>query len=307
MKILLTGGAGFIGSHLLERLIERKDDVAVVDDFNDYYDPGIKRANLPKSGFRLHERDIRDAAPIVAQEKPDLVIHLAARAGVRPSQKDPALYESVNVGGTLGLLEACRANGVKRFIFASSSSVYGNAEVPFREENADLQPISFYGATKLLGEHYVRIYSRLHGLHATSLRFFTAYGPRQRPDMAIHAFTAAVLQGREIPMFGDGSTERDYTFVSDIVQGVLGAVDHDEPYGVYNLGESRTIALKRLIELIGENAGRKPLVKMLPEQPGDVKRTCASIDRARRGLGYDPKVPIEDGIREFVAWYKSRV
>jgi UDP-glucuronate 4-epimerase len=307
MKILLTGGAGFIGSHLLERLIERKDDVAVVDDFNDYYDPGIKRANLPKSGFRLHERDIRDAAPIVAQEKPDLVIHLAARAGVRPSQKDPALYESVNVGGTLGLLEACRANGVKRFIFASSSSVYGNAEVPFREENADLQPISFYGATKLLGEHYVRIYSRLHGLHATSLRFFTAYGPRQRPDMAIHAFTAAVLQGREIPMFGDGSTERDYTFVSDIVQGVLGAVDHDEPYGVYNLGESRTIALKRLIELIGENAGRKPLVKMLPEQPGDVKRTCASIDRARRGFGYDPKVPIEDGIREFVAWYKSRV
>jgi UDP-glucuronate 4-epimerase len=307
MKILLTGGAGFIGSHLLERLIERKDDVAVVDDFNDYYDPGIKRANLPKSGFRLHERDIRDAAPIVAQEKPDLVIHLAARAGVRPSQKDPALYESVNVGGTLGLLEACRANGVKRFIFASSSSVYGNAEVPFREENADLQPISFYGATKLLGEHYVRIYSRLHGLHATSLRFFTAYGPRQRPDMAIHAFTAAVLQGREIPMFGDGSTERDYTFVSDIVQGVLGAVDHDEPYAVYNLGESRTIALKRLIELIGENAGRKPLVKMLPEQPGDVKRTCASIDRARRGFGYDPKVPIEDGIREFVAWYKSRV
>jgi UDP-glucuronate 4-epimerase len=307
MKILLTGGAGFIGSHLLERLIERKDDVAVVDDFNDYYDPGIKRANLPKSGFRLHERDIRDAAPIVAQEKPDLVIHLAARAGVRPSQKDPALYESVNVGGTLGLLEACRANGVKRFIFASSSSVYGNAEVPFREENADLQPISFYGATKLLGEHYVRIYARLHGLHATSLRFFTAYGPRQRPDMAIHAFTAAVLQGREIPMFGDGSTERDYTFVSDIVQGVLGAVDHDEPYAVYNLGESRTIALKRLIELIGENAGRKPLVKMLPEQPGDVKRTCASIDRARRGLGYDPKVPIEDGIREFVAWYKSRV
>lgn len=307
MKILLTGGAGFIGSHLLERLIERKDDVAVVDDFNDYYDPGIKRANLPKGGFRLHERDIRDAAPIVAQEKPDLVIHLAARAGVRPSQKDPALYESVNVGGTLGLLEACRANGVKRFIFASSSSVYGNAEVPFREENADLQPISFYGATKLLGEHYVRIYARLHGLHATSLRFFTAYGPRQRPDMAIHAFTAAVLQGREIPMFGDGSTERDYTFVSDIVQGVLGAVDHDEPYAVYNLGESRTIALKRLIELIGENAGRKPLVKMLPEQPGDVKRTCASIDRARRGLGYDPKVPIEDGIREFVAWYKSRV
>ncbi|MBV8882141.1 MAG: GDP-mannose 4,6-dehydratase [Planctomycetaceae bacterium] len=305
MKILLTGGAGFIGSHLLERLLARGDDVAVVDDFNDYYDPRIKRGNLPKGGFRLHERDLREAAPLVAQEKPDLVIHLAARAGVRPSQKDPALYESVNVAGTLGLLEACRAAGVGRFIFASSSSVYGNAPVPFREDDPDLQPISFYGATKLLGEHYVRIYSRLHGLHATCLRFFTAYGPRQRPDMAIHSFTKAVLEDREIPMFGDGSTERDYTFVSDIVQGVLGAVDHDEPYGVYNLGESRTIALRRLIDLIGENAGRTPRIKVLPEQPGDVKRTCASIDRARRNLGYDPKVGIEDGVREFVAWYKS--
>ncbi len=306
MKILLTGGAGFIGSHLLERLIARGDDVAVVDDFNDYYDPRLKRANLPSGGFRLHERDIREAAPLVAQEKPDLVIHLAARAGVRPSQKDPALYESVNVAGTLGLLEACRSAGVKRFVFASSSSVYGNAPVPFREEDPDLKPISFYGVTKLLGEHYVRVYSRLHGLHATCLRFFTAYGPRQRPDMAIHAFTRAVLEGKEIPMFGDGSTERDYTYVTDIVQGVLGAVDHDEPFAVYNLGESRTIPLKRLIELIAENAGRAPRIKQMPEQPGDVKRTCASIDSARRGLGYDPKVGIEDGIREFVKWYRAR-
>ena len=306
MKILLTGGAGFIGSHLLERLISRGDDVAVLDDFNDYYDPRIKRSNLPKGGFRLHERDIRDAAPLVAQEKPDLVIHLAARAGVRPSQKDPALYESVNVAGTLGLLEACRASGVKRFLFASSSSVYGNAPVPFREDDPNLRPISFYGVTKLMGEHYVRVYSGLHGIHATCLRFFTAYGPRQRPDMAIHAFTRAVLEDREIPMFGDGSTERDYTYVTDIVQGVLGAVDHDEPFAVYNLGESRTIALRRLIDLIGENAGRTPRIKVLPEQPGDVQRTCASIDRARRALGYDPKVPIEDGIREFVKWYRER-
>lgn len=305
MKILLTGGAGFIGSHLLERLIARGDDVAVVDDFNDYYDPRIKRANLPKGGFRLHERDLREAAPLVAQERPDLVVHLAARAGVRPSQKDPALYESVNVAGTLGLLEACRASGVKRFVFASSSSVYGNAPVPFREEDADLQPISFYGVTKLLGEHYVRIYARLHGLHATCLRFFTAYGPRQRPDMAIHSFTKAVFEDREIPMFGDGSTERDYTFVSDIVQGLLGAIDHDEPYAVYNLGESRTIALRRLIDVIGENVGRTPRIKVLPEQPGDVKRTCASIDLARKNLGYDPKVPIEDGVREFVKWYRE--
>jgi UDP-glucuronate 4-epimerase len=306
MKILLTGGAGFIGSHLLERLLERGDDVAVIDDFNDYYDPRIKRANLPKGGFRLHERDLRDAAPIVAQEKPDLLVHLAARAGVRPSQLDPALYESVNVAGTLGLLEACRKSGVRRFVFASSSSVYGNAAVPFREDNPDLQPISFYGATKLLGEHYVRIYARLHGIHATSLRFFTAYGPRQRPDMAIHAFTAAISQDREIPMFGDGTTERDYTYVSDIVQGVLAAIDHDEPYAVYNLGESRTIPLKRLIDLIGELVGKTPKIKAMPEQPGDVKRTCAAIDQARARLGYDPKVPIETGLRDFVAWYKSR-
>jgi UDP-glucuronate 4-epimerase len=306
MKILLTGGAGFIGSHLLEQLIARGDDVAVVDDFNDYYDPRIKRANLPKGGFRLHEGDIRNAAPLVAQEKPDLVVHLAARAGVRPSQQDPALYESVNIAGTLGLLEACRKSGVRRFVFASSSSVYGNAPVPFREDNADLQPISFYGATKLMGEHYVRIYARLHGIHATSLRFFTAYGPRQRPDMAIHAFTAAVSQGREIPMFGDGTTERDYTYVSDIVQGVVAAIDHDEPYAVYNLGESRTIPLRRLIDLIGEFVGKTPKIKEFPEQPGDVKRTCAAIALARQKLGYDPKVPIEAGLREFVAWYKSR-
>jgi UDP-glucuronate 4-epimerase len=306
MKILLTGGAGFIGSHLLERLLERGDEVAVIDDFNDYYDPRIKRANLPRGGFRLHERDLRDSASIVAQEKPDLVVHLAARAGVRPSQLDPALYESVNVAGTLGLLEACRKSGVPRFVFASSSSVYGNAPVPFREDNPDLQPISFYGATKLLGEHYVRIYARLHGIHATSLRFFTAYGPRQRPDMAIHAFTAAISQGRAIPMFGDGTTERDYTYVSDIVQGVLAAIDHDEPHAVYNLGESRTIPLKKLIDLIGELVGKTPQIKAMPEQAGDVKRTCASIDLARSRLGYDPKVPIETGLRDFVAWYNSR-
>ncbi len=306
MKILLTGGAGFIGSHLLERLLARGDDVAVIDDFNDYYDPAIKRGNLPRGGFRLYERDIRASAEIVLKEKPDLLVHLAARAGVRPSQSNPALYESVNVAGTLGLLEACRTAGVSRFVFASSSSVYGNAPVPFREDFDDLQPISFYGVTKLVGEHYVRVYSRLHGLRATCLRFFTAYGPRQRPDMAIHAFTAAVDQGREIPMFGDGSTERDYTFVTDIVQGLLGAIDTPEPFAVYNLGESRTVPLRRLIDLIGENVGKTPRIKQLPEQPGDVQRTCASIERARARLAYAPKVAIEEGVKEFVAWYRSR-
>jgi UDP-glucuronate 4-epimerase len=305
MKILLTGGAGFIGSHLLERLLARGDDVAVIDDFNDYYDPAIKRRNLPQGGFRLHEKDIRESADIVAREKPEVLVHLAARAGVRPSQSQPALYESVNVAGTLGLLEACRQTGVRRFVFASSSSVYGNAPVPFREDDDNLQPISFYGVTKLLGEHYVRIYSRLYGIQSTCLRFFTAYGPRQRPDMAIHAFTAAIAREREIPMFGDGTTERDYTFVSDIVQGLLGAIDHPEPFGVFNLGESRTIELRRLIDLIGKTVGKTPRIRQMPEQPGDVKRTFASIDQARRRLGYDPKVGIEDGIREFVAWYRG--
>jgi UDP-glucuronate 4-epimerase len=305
MKVLLTGGAGFIGSHLLERLIARGDDVAVIDDFNDFYDPAIKRRNLPTSGFRLHERDIRDAAPIVDQEKPDVVIHLAARAGVRPSLKDPVLYESVNVGGTLVLLEACRRAGVKRFVFASSSSVYGDGKAPFREEEDDLRPVFPYGVSKLLAEHYVRVYAELHGLQATCLRFFTVYGPRQRPDLAIRSFTAAILEGREIPMFGDGSTERDYTHITDILQGALAAIDRPEPFAVYNLGESRPVPLRRLIELLGEYAGKKPLIRAMPEQPGDVKRTFASIEKARKNLGYDPKVTIEEGLRDFVAWYRT--
>lgn len=307
MRVLLTGGAGFIGSHLLERLLARGDDVAVIDDFNPYYDPTIKRRNLPASGgFRLHERDIRDSAAIVAEEKPDVVVHLAARAGVRPSLADPALYESVNVGGTLALLEACRRNGVGRFVFASSSSVYGNGSVPFSESDEPLAPISPYGISKLMGEHYVRIYSHLHGIRSTCLRFFTVYGPRQRPDMAIHAFTAAIAAGREIPVFGDGTTERDYTYVTDILQGILAALDRPEPFAVYNLGESRTVPLRRLIELLEQYVGRKAIVKPLPEQPGDVQRTCASIDRARAQLGYAPAVPLEEGLREFVAWFRSK-
>ena len=306
MRILLTGGAGFIGSHLLERLLARGEDVTVLDDFNDYYDPAIKRRNLPKGGFRLVERDLRDAAPLVGELKPDVLIHLAARAGVRPSLRDPALYESVNVAGTLGLLEACRRGGVGRVVFASSSSVYGDGKVPFSEADDDLRPVSPYGVTKLLGEHYCRIYSQLHGLKVTCLRFFTVYGPRQRPDMAIHAFTAAIAAGREIPMFGDGSTERDYTYVDDIQQGILGALDHPEPFAVYNLGESRVTTLKRLIELIGERVGRKPVIKPMPEQPGDVKRTFASIDRARKNLGYDPKTPVEEGLTRFVEWFKAK-
>ncbi len=306
MKILLTGGAGFIGSHLLERLLARGDDVAVVDDFNDYYNPAVKRRNLPPGSFRLFERDIREAADLVAAEKPDAVVHLAARAGVRPSLADPALYDSVNVGGTLALLEACRRSGVPRFLFASSSSVYGNAPVPFREEAGPLQPISPYGITKLLGEHYVRVYSLLHGLHATCLRFFTVYGPRQRPDMAIHRFTAAIAAGREIEMYGDGSTERDYTHIEDILQGILAALGRDEPFAIYNLGESRTVPLRCLIEILARCVGREARILPRPEQPGDVRRTFASIERARANLGYDPKVSIEEGLRDFVGWFQRR-
>jgi len=305
VKILLTGGAGFIGSHLLERLLRRGEDVAVVDDFNDYYDPALKRRNLPsRGGFRLHERDIREAADLVAAERPDVLIHLAARAGVRPSLADPRLYDSVNVGGTLILLEACRRAGVPRFLFASSSSVYGDdARVPFREDEEPLRPVSPYGITKLLGEHYVRVYARLHGIRATCLRFFTVYGPRQRPDMAIHKFTAAIATGREVEMYGDGSTERDYTHIEDILQGILAALDREESFAVYNLGNSRTVPLRYLVELIERAVGKKARIRRLPEQPGDVRRTCASIDRARAGLGYAPRVPLEEGIRGFVEWY----
>lgn len=306
MKILLTGGAGFIGSHLLERLLARGDDVAVIDDFNDFYDPALKRRNLPAAGFRLYERDIRRSAEIVEGERPELVVHLAARAGVRPSLADPALYESVNVAGTLVLLEACRRAKVPRFVFASSSSVYGNADrVPFREDDEALHPVSPYGVTKLLGEHYVRVYSRLHGLRATCLRFFTVYGPRQRPDMAIHKFTDAIARGREIPLFGDGTTERDYTYITDILQGILGAIGKDEPFAVYNLGGSRTVPLRRLVELLEQHLGMKATIRTLPEQPGDVKRTFASVERARASLGYEPRVPVEQGLREFVAWYRA--
>lgn len=305
MKVLLTGGAGFIGSHLLERLIVRGCDVAVIDDFNDYYDPAIKRRNLPRAGFRLHERDIRDGAEVVALEKPDVLVHLAARAGVRPSLADPALYDSVNVGGTLALLEACRRAGVGRFLFASSSSVYGNAPVPFREDQDALQPISPYGVSKLLGEHYVRVYSQIHGIHATCLRFFTVYGPRQRPDMAIHKFATRIAAGEEIEMFGDGSTERDYTYIDDLQQGLLGALDRDEPYAVYNLGESRRVPLRQVIEILEKHLGRKAKIRQRPAQPGDVERTFASIDRAQERLGYRPKVAIEEGLAEFVGWFKA--
>jgi UDP-glucuronate 4-epimerase len=308
VKILLTGGAGFIGSHLLERLLARGDTVTVVDDLNDYYDPALKRANLDaakKIGrFTFVERDVRkgldDLLPC------DLVLHFAARAGVRASLADPMLYHEVNVDATLLLLEAMKKKGVKRIVFASSSSVYGNSpNVPFREEESPLAPIAPYGSTKLIAEHYLRVYTQLYGLRATALRFFTAYGPRQRPDMAIRGFAERIRRGEEIPLFGDGSMERDFTYVDDIVAGVLGAASRDDAFEIYNLGESRTVKLSRVIELLEAALGKKARVKRLPEQPGDVRRTFASVDKARKNLGYSPSVPIEEGIRRFVAWLQS--
>lgn len=305
MRILLTGGAGFIGSHLLERLLARGDAVTVVDELNDSYDPALKRANLDAARqagrFEFVERDIRkgleDLLPC------DLVVHLAARAGVRPSIADPMLYHEVNVDGTLLLLEAMKKKGVKRIVFASSSSVYGNSpDVPFREDDGTIQPISPYGSTKLIGEHYLRVYAQLYGLRATALRFFTVYGPRQRPDMAIRMFAEKIRRGEQIPVFGDGSTERDYTYIDDILQGILGAMARDDAFEAYNLGESRTTTLSRLIQILEEALGKKARTRRLPEQPGDVKRTFASVDKARANLGYAPAVPIEEGVRRFVAW-----
>ena len=241
------------------------------------------------------------------EPKPDAVIHLAARAGVRPSLEEPDLYASVNISGTFALLEACRRQGVSKFVFASSSSVYGDADrVPFREDLADPRPVSPYGVTKQAGEHAVRLYHRLHGLRASALRFFTVYGPRQRPDMAIHKFARLILDGKEVPLFGDGSTRRDYTYVDDAVGGILGALGRDDGFEVYNIAESRTVTLNELVELLEKSLGKKARIKRLPEQAGDVKRTYADISKAKANLGYKPATPIEEGIEKFCAWISGR-
>lgn len=310
MRVLLTGGAGFIGSHVLEALLLRGDSVTVVDDFNPYYDPALKRGHLAGiRGFALVEGDLRDpdlAARAVRESKADAIIHLAGQGGVRPSLAQPALYNAVNTGATLNLLEACRQEGVRRFVFGSSSTVYGEtSRVPFREDETDLRPISPYGVSKLVAEHYVRVAHRLHGLRTTVLRFFSVYGPRQRPDMAFHTFARLLREGREVPVFGDGSSRRDYTYVDDTVQGVLAAVDRDEGFEIYNIAESRTVDLNTVLGLLEKHLGRRAVRKTLPEQPGDVKQTHADITKARQRLGYDPRTPVEEGIRRFADWFKT--
>ena len=312
MKILVTGGAGFIGSNLVDRLLPAGHSVSVLDDFNDFYDPAIKRANV--AAFAKHaaiyEADLRDGAAVdrlVREQRPDAIIHLGARAGVRPSIKDPKLYIDTNITGTWHLLDAARAHGVPRFISASSSSVYGVIKTaPFSEDMRIDQTISPYAATKMAAEQLCSNYSHLYGLRAISLRFFTVYGPRQRPDLAIHSFTKAIDEGRPIQQFGDGSTRRDYTYIDDILQGVVACLDHEgEKCDVFNLGESQTTTLSELIAAIERALGKKAIVQPMPEQPGDVPLTYANIDKARRLLGYAPTTKIAEGIPKFVEWYRA--
>jgi len=313
MDILVTGGAGFIGSHVCRRLLSERHAVTLIDDFNDYYDPAIKRANVAAmgGGAKVVEGDIRDRGLIqklFAEGKFETVIHIAARAGVRPSVKDPQLYIDTNITGTHHLLEASRQNAVKRFVFASSSSVYGLSKtVPFSEGLALPQTLSPYAATKLAGEHLCGNYSHLFGLRAVCLRFFTVYGPGQRPDLAIHKFTDAIHNGRPIPQYGDGSTRRDYTYIDDIVQGLMGALKYDGPlFDIFNLGENQTITLADLIREIENGLGKKAVIERLPEQQGDMPLTSADITKARALLGYNPQTKIAEGIPKFIAWYLKK-
>lgn len=328
-NILVTGGAGFIGSHLVDYLMggagegfsgpafEAGDPVrvTVVDNFNDFYNPAIKRANVARhSGrdrFELIEADITDARAmdqLFARGRFDCVVHLAARAGVRPSLKDPLAYEDTNVRGTYALLEAARHHGVRRFVFGSSSSVYGiNSRLPFSEDDPIAQPISPYAATKVAGEAACHVYSHLYELPIVCLRFFTVYGARQRPDLAIHKFARLISEGRPISVFGDGTTRRDYTYVDDIISGVVAAMKFDQsPFEIINLGESQTVELGTLIALLEDALGKRAVIDRQPQQPGDVPITYASIDKARRLLGYNPRTKIEAGIEKFVAWFESQ-
>jgi UDP-glucuronate 4-epimerase len=310
MRILVTGGAGFIGSHLVEKLLTKGHEVAILDDFNDFYDPNIKCENIAAvwDTVPVHHIDLRENAAVrdlFRREKFEVIFHLAARAGVRPSLQHPQLYFDTNVSGTLHLLEAARMTGVERFIFASSSSVYGISKtVPFREDIHLTQTVSPYAASKISGEFLCSTYSHLYGLRIVALRFFTVYGPRQRPDLAIHRFTRRIYRGEPIDQFGDGTTRRDYTYIDDIIQGTIASMDYRGPlFDVFNLGESETIQLKELITAIEDALGKKAEIRHLPEQPGDVPMTCADISKARKLLGYDPTTRISDGLPKFVNWF----
>lgn len=309
----MTGAAGFIGSHVAEALLARGDEVVGLDNFEAFYSPDVKRRNvqaaLVHARYTALEGDLRSTADVerAFHEGPfDAVIHLAARAGVRPSLLDPAGYSETNVSGTALLLEAARGRGVGHFLFASSSSVYGaRSTAPFRESDPVDEPASPYAATKRAGELLAATFHHLYGLPATCLRFFTVYGPRQRPDMAIHRFTRLIDEGREIEVYGGGHSERDYTFIDDVVDGVLCALDRPQGYRVYNLGTNRTVPLMKLVDLISAGLGRTPRIVRLPDQPGDVPLTYADITLARSELGYEPATKLDDGIATFIDWYRK--
>lgn len=313
MKILVTGAAGFIGSHVCKHFTALGNHVIGIDNFDPFYPKKFKNLNIAalkgNDLFQFHEADIRDAKAlntIFSENQVDLVIHLAAKAGVRPSIESIADYYDVNVNGTVCLLEAMRANNVKKMLFASSSSVYGNnPKVPFSEADTVDNPISPYASTKKSGELLCHVYCHLYGFDITCLRFFTVFGPGQRPDLAIHKFTRLIDEGKSIPFYGDGSTSRDYTYVDDIVNGISCASNNLGGYKLFNLGESRVITLKKMVETIETSLGKKAVLDKLPLQPGDVSITYADISKAKAEIGYDPKYGIETGIDKFVAWYND--
>jgi len=310
MRILVTGGAGFIGSHLVEKLLSIGHEVVILDDFNDFYDPQIKHANIAdfEKNVAVCYVDLREndsVRSVFRRKKVDVIVHLAARAGVRPSIQQPRLYYDTNVIGTLHLLEAARVTGVERFIFASSSSVYGASKaIPFSEEQQLTQTLSPYGATKIGGEFLCSTYSHLYQMRIVALRYFTVYGPRQRPDLAIHQFTRRIYACQPIDQFGDGTTRRDYTYIDDVVQGTMAALNYGGLlYDFFNLGESQTIQLKELISAIENALGKTAKINELPEQPGDMPLTYADISKARKLLGYDPTTKLSEGLPKFVDWF----
>jgi UDP-glucuronate 4-epimerase len=311
-RALVTGGAGFIGSHLVDALLANGWNVDVLDSFDAFYGRDIKERNIAthrsNGRYRLVEADLRDGDAL-KRDLPgsyDVIVHLAARAGVRPSILDPVGYQDVNVRGTQNLLELARVWGVPQFVFASSSSVYGvNPRVPWSEDDHVLQPISPYASTKVSGELLGHVYSHLYGIRFIALRFFTVYGPRQRPDLAIHKFALRMLEGQPIPVYGDGSTRRDYTFIDDIVSGVLAAIEYTgSAYDVINLGDNQTVTLAEMIEGLEHALGVRAVIERLPEQPGDVPQTWANIERASRLLGYRPTTNYVDGVKKFAAWLR---
>ena len=314
MNFLVTGGAGFIGSHVCERLLHAGHAVWAFDDLNSFYDPALKRRNLREiqslgKPFEFVHGDLTERTAleeVLGGVKFDQIIHLAARAGVRPSLEEPALYQRVNVEGTVNLLEAARRNGVKKLLLASSSSVYGvNAKVPFSERDPIFRAISPYAASKLACEALGHVYHHVYGLDVVMLRFFTVYGPRQRPDLAIHKFTRLIAAGKPVPFFGDGSTARDYTYVTDTVDGVMACTGKEFGFDIFNLGESQTVTLSHLVELLEQALGKKAVLDRQPLQPGDVPITYADISKARERLDYHPRVKIEEGIPKFVEWFRG--